>query len=106
MAWIGPCGHNYVPGLGCAECERLKSEKEWERQYPDKVKYLEERGWQRAKLEKGFPGHRDYLGWWHEKFCLIHQRYFDIDQAVRIQRQANEGREPRIIYAQDGFKVL
>jgi hypothetical protein len=106
MAWIGPCGHKTIPGLDCAECARLEREREWDSQHPDKGKYLEENGWQRAKLEKGFPGHREYLGWWHEKFCLVHQRYFDIDQAVRIQRQADEGREPLIIYAEDGFKVL
>jgi hypothetical protein len=90
----------------CPGCERLKKDAEWNRYHPDPVKYLEEREWQRVYLEKGFPGHRNYLGWWHEKHCLAHQRYFFQDEAVLIQRRVDEGKEPRIIYAADGIKMF
>lgn len=95
----------------CPGCERLKKDQEWERLHPNKAKYLEDNGWQRLFLEKGFPP--DYagpnksvsIGWWHKSFCFSQQIYFTLFQAVKIQRQNDEKIEPRIIATEKGIEI-
>lgn len=81
MAFVGSCGHvrDPDPSKPCLRCQQAEKEGEWEKNHPDKEKYLRETGWNFVYLEGG-----EFIGWYKKEAGAKIFNFFD---AVEEQRR-------------------